>query len=183
MTTIDNKAMVHPITEFKLDKEYVSLLNQLKEKIKSAQLRAALVVNQEVIALYWYIGQRIIEKQQQSTWGSKLLDTLSHDLQNLFPETHGFSVANIKRMKRFAEEYPDLDGISAQAVRQLPWGHIILLIQKVKALQERAWYAYKTLEEGWSRSTLELYLTRNLYQQQAVESNKASNFGFIQLLL
>lgn len=61
-------------------------------------------------------------------------------------------------------------------MRKLPWGHIIFLFQKVNNLEERGWYAHKSLEEGWSRTTLELYLKRGLYQQQAIKSNKASNF-------
>jgi predicted nuclease of restriction endonuclease-like (RecB) superfamily len=164
------------MSELKLSRDYLALFNHLKEKIKTTQLRAALAVNQEVIGLYWYVGKKIIEKQQQAGWGTKLIETLSLDLQNAFPETHGFSASSLKRMKRFAEEYPSLDEISAQVVRQLPWGHIVLLLQKIKGPQEREWYAYKTLEEGWSRPTLELYLKRNLYQQQAVEGNKVSNF-------
>lgn len=164
------------MSEFRINGDYVKFVSHLKDKIKSAQLRAALAVNDEVIKLYWYIGQKIIEKQKQAAWGSKFIEDLSLDLQNSFPETHGFSTTNLKRMRRFAEEYPDFEAISAQAVRQLPWGHIIFLFQRVDDLEERGWYAHKSLEEGWSRTTLELYLKRGLYQQQAIKSNKASNF-------
>jgi predicted nuclease of restriction endonuclease-like (RecB) superfamily len=128
------------MSELKLEKEYVVLLNQLKDKIKTTQFRAVLAVNQEVIGLYWHIGQQIIKKQQEAAWGTKLIETLALDLQHAFPETHGFSIANLKRMKRFAEEYPEPNAISAQAVRQLPWGHIITLMQKIKSSSERDWY-------------------------------------------
>lgn len=76
--------------------EYKAFLSTLKDKIRGARLRAALAVNQEVIQLYWTIGKQILEKQEQTAWGSKLLDVLSKDLQNTFPETHGFSARNLK---------------------------------------------------------------------------------------
>ena len=69
------------------NEEYKGLLNELKNKIRSARLKAALAVNHEVIGLYWHIGKQIIERQH---WGSKLIETLSKDLQNTFPETTVF---------------------------------------------------------------------------------------------
>lgn len=159
-----------------LDSDYKSLLNTLKTQIKSAQFRAALTVNQEAITLYWHIGKRIIDIQEQKSWGSKFIDTLSHDLQNSFPETHGYSAANLRRMRRFAEEYPNLDAICAQAVRKLAWGHIIVLIQRISDTNAREWYVEQSLENGWSRPTLEKNIAQNLYHSQALSTNKASNF-------
>jgi predicted nuclease of restriction endonuclease-like (RecB) superfamily len=158
----------------KLNKEYVFLFNELKEKIRNTQLRAAVAVNQEMIGLYWEMGRQILEKQQQTQWGSKLIEVLSHDLLNTFPETRGFSVRNLQRMRQFAQFYQTLD-FAAQAVPQLPWGHIVLLVQKIKEFEEREWYAQQAIEHGWSRTTLETYIKRNLYQQVAIENN-ASNF-------
>ncbi|HQS84910.1 MAG TPA: PDDEXK nuclease domain-containing protein [Alphaproteobacteria bacterium] len=158
-----------------LDKEYASLFHQLKEKIRESRLRAAMALSQGLIELYWDIGDKILKKQQQTLWGSKLIDLLSRDLQTTFPETRGFSIRNLERMRQFAQYYPVLD-FTAQAVPQLPWGHIILLLQKVKTWDEREWYARQTIEQGWSRLTLETYVKRKLYEQQAVPENKASNF-------
>ena len=107
---------------------YKGLLNELKSKIRRARLKAALSVNHEVIGLYWHIGKQIIERQ---SWGSKLVETLSKDLQSAFPETAGFSVRNLQRMRQFAANYPSFE-IVPQAVAQLPWGHISVLIHKVK---------------------------------------------------
>lgn len=152
--------------------EYKTLLSKLKSKIRNARLKAALAVNRELIGLYWHIGQQIIERQD---WGSKLLETLSKDLQNAFPETSGFSIRNLQRMRQFATHYPDFE-IMPQAVAQLPWGHISLLIHKVKDESIRHWYAEQVIEQGWSRPTLERYVKENLYQRQAVPSKKASNY-------
>lgn len=153
-------------------KEYKTLLNELKSKIRGARLKAALAVNHEVISLYWHIGREIIDRQN---WGSKLVETLSKDLQNAFPETTGFSVRNLQRMRQFAAYYPNFE-IVPQAVAQLPWGHISLLIHKVKDESIRCWYADQAIEQGWSRPTLERYLKEELYQRQAISSTKASNY-------
>jgi predicted nuclease of restriction endonuclease-like (RecB) superfamily len=101
-----------------LKKDYKIFLKTLKDKIRSARLKAALAINREMIELYWHIGNQIIAKQN---WGSKLIDTLSHDLQNSFPETSGFSVRNLHRMRQFAALFPDFT-IVPQSVAQLPWG-------------------------------------------------------------
>ena len=82
--------------------DYRAFLTALKDKIRSARLQAALAINKEVIDLYWHLGKQIIEKQN---WGSKLIETLSLDLQNAFPETSGFSVRNLHRMRQFAARF------------------------------------------------------------------------------
>jgi predicted nuclease of restriction endonuclease-like (RecB) superfamily len=79
-------------------------------------------------------------------------------------------------MRRFTEEYPDIDAIRAQAVRKLPWGHVIVLVQKAEDAEMRESYVTQTLENGWSRSVLEKYISQHLYQSQGLSSNKASNF-------
>jgi predicted nuclease of restriction endonuclease-like (RecB) superfamily len=164
---------------FHTDDRYRALFTEIKEKIRSSRLQAALAVNKELIALYWHIGRRIIEKQTETKWGDKLIETLSNDLQQAFPETHGLSKRSLERMRKFAIEYPDLQ-IAAQAVSQLPWGHIILLIQRVNDNAVREWYAQQTIENGWSRYTLEEYIKSDLYKRQAIDINKTTNF--LQLL-
>lgn len=158
-----------------IDESYKDFLTKIKERVRNSRLRAALAVNQEVIALYWHLGKQIIEKQKETAWGSKLIDVLSNDLKNAFPETTGFSLTNLKRMKRFAELYPTFE-ISAQLVRQLPWGHIIVLVQRVRDEVVREWYAHEALENGWSRFTLEDYIKQELYQRQAISADKTTNF-------
>lgn len=160
---------------FHLDQEYKHLFSEIKSKILTSRLQAALAVNREVIHLYWFIGKKIIEKQAKANWGDKLLETLSHDLQQSFPETYGFSVVNLKRMRMFAESYPEIQ-FGSQAVTQLPWGHIQLLIFKIKDIQIREWYAQQVIQNGWSRDTLEDYIKQNLYQRQALDDNKTTNF-------
>lgn len=163
------------LNSFRLDKEYKTFLDHLKHKVQSARLKTALAVNQEVIALYWYIGKQILEKQKTTNWGDKLLEVLSSDLRNLFPETRGFSATSLKRMRMFAACYPQLE-FGSQPVTQMPWGHIQLLLFKIKDVQIQAWYAVQCLENGWSRLTLEKYIKADLFTTQGCKANKATNF-------
>jgi predicted nuclease of restriction endonuclease-like (RecB) superfamily len=144
---------------------YPELFEILKEKIRSSQIKAALAVNCELLSLYWEIGTKILLKQKNEGWGSKIVETLSKDLRSAFPDMKGFSITNVKYMVQFAKEYPDLT-ISQQPVGQIPWGHNILLFQKLSSLEERLWYAKKTIENGWSRNTLEMWIESDLYSRQ-----------------
>lgn len=160
---------------FRFSPEYKDLLGKLKNQIRSSRFQAALAVNREVIKLYWQIGKEILEKQQISAWGSKLVEALSNDLRHAFPETTGFSISNLKRMHLFAETYPGPE-IGSQAVSQLPWGHISTIIHKVKDPNQREWYIQQTITESWSRLTLERNITQGLYNRQAISSEKTSNY-------
>jgi predicted nuclease of restriction endonuclease-like (RecB) superfamily len=153
-------------------KDYRSFLRDLKDKIRNARFRSALAINQEVIDLYWHIGKQIIEKQN---WGSKLIEALSLDLKNAFPETSGFSIRNLRRMRQFAARFPNIV-IMPQAVAQLPWGHLALLVHKIKDDKEFTWYADQAIEQGWPRISLERHIKDSLFHRQAIDSVKSSNF-------
>ncbi len=149
---------------------YKKFITSLKAKICSAQIKGAIAVNRELINLYWEIGKEILEKQEQEGWGAKVMERVAKDLQNEFPGIEGFSRANMFRMKAFFSAYEKV----AQAVRQfeslpifsIPWGHNILLLQKVKDVNERLWYASKTIEHGWSRSMLTIWIENDLYHRE-----------------
>lgn len=129
---------------------YANLLGVLKEKIRNSQLKAAIAVNVELIQLYWEIGGEILRKQKEEGWGAKVIERLAKDLKAAFPEMAGFSPRNLFYMKQFAEAYPELS-ILQQAAAKIPWGHNMVLIDKLKDLKQRMWYAGKTIENGWSR--------------------------------
>ena len=102
------------------DFSYAEVLNKLKHRIKTAQVKAALSVNKEMIILYWEIGKTISDKQNNEGWGSKIVDRLAHDLKISFPELKGFSSRNLKYMKKFAETYSDFEFMQ-QLAAQIPW--------------------------------------------------------------
>lgn len=153
-------------------KEYGVFLKEIKEKILSSQVKAALAVNRELITLYWDIGTKIHLKQKSEGWGAKTIENLSKDLKSSFPNMQGFSFRNLKYMVHFAKEYPDF-AIGQQLVAQIPWGHNILLLQKLTSLEERLWYINKTIEHGWSRSVLLHWVDSDLHKR---EGRAVTNF-------
>jgi predicted nuclease of restriction endonuclease-like (RecB) superfamily len=144
---------------------YERLLSGLKQRIKAANVRAALSVNAELIALYWQIGQEILAKQDEEGWGTKVIERLSQDLKREFPGMSGFSQTNLKYMKTFAESWPDW-AIGQQLVDQIPWSHNMVILQQIKEIEPRLWYIKKTIENGWSRNVLILQIESKLYERQ-----------------
>jgi predicted nuclease of restriction endonuclease-like (RecB) superfamily len=145
--------------------DYEDFLRDLKDRIRTAQVRAALAVNRELVLLYWQIGRDILSRQQQQGWGAKVIEQLAKDLQQEFPDMKGFSSRNLKYMRAFAEAYPD-EQIVQQPVAQIPWGHNVRILDKVKSTQERLWYVQSTFEYGWSRNVLEHQIETRLYDRQ-----------------
>ncbi|HET9843094.1 MAG TPA: PDDEXK nuclease domain-containing protein [Gammaproteobacteria bacterium] len=160
--------------EFNKDSVYLEFLADIKKRYQIAQLKAAQVVNQELIQFYWHLGKQIVEKQAQAIWGSKFLEQLSRDLQIGFPGSSGMSVRNLKFMRQFAQLYPD--EIGKQPVSQLPWGHIIVLMQRIKDPEIRHWYASNTIQNGISRSVLLMQIETGLYERQGRLDHKTSNY-------
>jgi predicted nuclease of restriction endonuclease-like (RecB) superfamily len=164
---------------------YAEWLVELKTRVRSAQLKAAVSVNVEMIQLYWDIGRAIVERQETAKWGSKIIDQIGEDLQREFPGTSGFSRHNIYRMRAFYVAYSDRSEIVAQAVRQLdesappisilqiPWGHNVTLFQSVKQPAARLWYARAAKENGWSRAVLVHQIETDLYGRKG---KAVSNF-------
>jgi predicted nuclease of restriction endonuclease-like (RecB) superfamily len=137
--------------------EYPQWLTSLKTQIRQARLKASLSVNRELILLYWRIGKDILSRQDQAGWGAKIIEQLAKDLRVEFPDMTGFSSRNLKYMRAFAEAWVD-EAIVQQLVAQLPWGHNILIMTAFKEPTLREWYIQKTIENGWSRSVLELQI-------------------------
>jgi predicted nuclease of restriction endonuclease-like (RecB) superfamily len=150
---------------------YADWLADLKNRIHSAQQRATLAVNRELVALYWQIGRDILTRQAQQGWGAKVIDRLAHDLRTAFPDMKGFSRANLMYMRAFAEAWPDAE-IVQQAVGQLPWGHNVVLLTRLKDPQQRLAYAQGAIEHGWSRNVLNIHIeTRRLERSGKAVTN------------
>jgi predicted nuclease of restriction endonuclease-like (RecB) superfamily len=144
---------------------YAALLASIKERIQSAQVRAAVAVNRELVMLYWGIGTEITRRQKAEGWGTKVIENLGRDLKSSFPEMQGLSPRNLKYMKAFADAWPD-EPIVQQLVAQLPWGHNVRLLDKVSSMEERLWYVRGAIEHGWSRNVLEIHIESGLYRRQ-----------------
>ena len=151
--------------------EYLSITESIKSEIKSAQYKAALSVNRELVMLYYNIGKIINEHK---AWGNKFIDNLAADIKIEFPNVKGYSVRNLKYMAKFAGAYPDEEFVQ-QVVAQIPWGQNIVLLDKIDDEAVRRWYIEKTIENGWSRNVLIHQIESGLYARQAL-ANKVSNF-------
>ena len=164
--------------------EYVLLLKEIKQQIQTARIKASLAVNKELIILYWNIGKQIVEKQNQSSWGTGLIEKLSKDLQNAFPGIKGFSRTNIFRMRHFFLECAKIPQAGGQIetpaipleLLEIPWRHNVTLLEKLIDIDTIIWYAQKTIENGWSRSELEDSIKSSLHKRlgQAIKSTRST---------
>ena len=178
---------------------YAGLLADIKQRIRTAQVRTAMAGNASMLMLYWEIGGVLVERQKLEGWGAAILPRLATDLHNDLPEVKGFSVRNLKLMTQFFREYPDFSAIGQppvaqladssaahkkgqrvvaqlpaesaaaqiwqRAVAQLTWAHNVILIQKVKDLPTRLWYARQAFEHGWSRDVLSLQIQSRAHER------------------
>ena len=142
---------------------YAEWLTDLKARIHAAQQRAALAVNRELLRLYWEIGRDILRRQAQDGWGAGIVHQVSRDLVAAFPDMKGFSRTNLLYMRAFAEAWPEPE-IVQQPVGQLPWGHNLVLLTKLKTPELRLAYAQRAIDHGWSRNALVLHI-----EQRTVE--------------
>ena len=136
----------------------------IKKRIRTAQIKAALAANAELVLHYWEIGCEILASQKQQGWGAKVIDRLAADLQREFPTLSGYSARNLKYMRAFAAAWPDR-AIVHQLGAQIPWKHNCVLLDRAKAPAIREFYIRKTLEHGWSRSVLVHQLDTELHKR------------------
>ncbi|HHT9126686.1 MAG TPA: PDDEXK nuclease domain-containing protein [Candidatus Brocadiia bacterium] len=144
---------------------YAELLEDLKARIRSAQIRAGLAANRELILLYWEVGRQILRRQQEEGWGSKVIDRLARDLCLEFHEMKGFSPRNLKYMRAFAGAYQN-ERFVQQVAAQIPWFHNCILLDKIQDQIEREWYIRQTIQHGWSRNVLVHQIESDLYRRQ-----------------
>ena len=143
---------------------YAEWLADLKSRIHTAQQRATLSVNRELVLLYWQIGQDILTRQSAQGWGAKVIERLAQDLRAAFPDMKGFSRSNLMYMRAFAQAWPEA-AIVQQAVGQLPWGHNLVLLTRLKDQQQRLAYAQSAIKHGWSRNMLDIHIETRLLER------------------
>ena len=171
--------------------DFKSWVSQLKQDIRSAQIRAAIKVNTELLRLYWRMGADICEKQKSASWGDGWLKELSRELMTEFPDMKGFSHRNLKYIRQWYQFYNERITIGQQVVAQLesanvqqlvaqisedvffsvPWGHHLYIISQCKDVDRAVFYLKQTVENGWSRAVLLNYLDTNLYERQGKAVN------------
>ena len=146
--------------------EYSKFYGAIKRHIQSAQIKAAVSVNRELLRLYWNIGKEIVDRQKTKGWGDSVVERLAYDLRKEFPGLKGFSRANMFSMRQWYLFYSKGDEKVQQLVGQLPWGHNLVILGKVKDLNEAVFYSSVTLEHGWSRNVLAHQIEIDLYHRK-----------------
>ena len=152
---------------------YPELLASVAARVETGQRRAVAAANQEMLATYWAIGSDILARQDQEGWGARIIDRLSADLRERFPDASGYSPRNLKYMRAFAAAWPE-PPIVQRSVAQLPWRHQIALLEKLPDAELRLWYAAKAVENGWSRDVLAHHIASRLHQRSGTA---VSNFA------
>lgn len=147
--------------------DYTPLLEDLKSRIRSSQVRAAVSVNQELVMLYWNLGNRIALAQRTQGYGTKIVPILSRDLTEAFPEMKGFSPRNLNYMLAFAKAWPD-EEVLQEVLAKLTWYHNLTLIEKIRSQELRIWYAKAALQNGWSRNVLAQHIQTGLHERQGM---------------
>lgn len=155
-----------------LEKDFKNLILQAKQDILATRYNVMQHANSELIMLYFRLGKIVSEN---ASYGTKFIKNFSTSLRIEFPNTDGFSERNLSRMKKFYEEYKDLS-ILPTALAKLPWSHNMLLLDKVKDLEIRKWYAEKCFENGWSHTVLEHQIDSGVYERQVL-AEKLTNFN------
>ena len=153
--------------EEKTNEEFRNIVNNIKNEIKTTQSKILYHANNELIMLYYKIG-KILE--ENSKYGNYFIKNLALEIKIDFENSDGFSERNLKRMKRFYNEYKEFEKMP-QAVAQLPWGHNIILFEKIKDKNIRILYAQTAVKNAWSRSILEFQIETNYHLRIGNSSN------------
>ncbi len=160
------------------DKAYKVWLAGIKARVRNAQIKAAVKVNTELLDLYWWLGGDIVEKQKKSKWGDSLIEQLSKDLSEEFPNMKGFSRRNLMYVQKWFLFYSgkknELVQQAVALITQIPWGHNIAIISKSRSIEEALFYVQKTIVHSWSRSVLVHQMESGLYKR---EGKAISNFS------
>lgn len=183
------------MNELNINNDYKIWLSGLKSTIQQRQIKAAIAVNVELIKLYWELGKQIVEKQETAKWGTSFINQLSRDLKNEFSDMKGFSYDNLRYMKSFYLFYfskseqpvPILENLDSELfvshlaheniilnqLTQIPWGHHVLILKKLKNREHSLFYIQQTIENNWSRAVLEYQIETKLHSRQG---NAITNF-------
>ena len=178
------------------DKEYVEWLSDVKTRFRQCQIKASIRVNTTMLELYWSIGRDLVALRAEERWGAGVVKQFALDMRQAFPDITGFSLTNVKYMKRWYLFYNEQDAKSQQAVDQIrhqvsdllqkeekgqrvvdqlgmpeifgqvPWGQHIDIISNCNSIDEAFFYIRKVVENGWSRPVLNANIDANLFQNQ-----------------
>ena len=145
-------------------KGYVVFLEEIKQRIRTAQYEALKSVNKEMIQLYWDIGKMIVERQEKEGWGKAVVETLARDLQKEFLGMQGYSVQNLWYMRQFYMEYRSHEKLQP-LVGEISWSKHLVIMGKCKDSLEREFYIRMTRKFGWTKKVLIHQIENKTYEK------------------
>ena len=168
----DKDGVIFPVAPklSEMSDSYLNFIEEIKKEIQNQRIAVVLNANSSMICLYWNIGKAILQKQEEEGWGAKVIDRMAKDLKDAFPDMSGFSPRNIKYMRKFAECWPDFETVQ-RVVAQIPWRSNISLMDKLPDEESRIWYAQKTIENGWSKTILDMQIQSGLMERTGKSVN------------
>lgn len=149
---------------------YADVLAQIKQRIGQERLRVVMSANSAMVLLYWDIGRMVLGRQEREGWGAKVIDRLSVDLRDAYPDMSGLSPRNLKYMRAFAAAWADRE-IVQRTVAQLPWRSNLTLLDKLSDEKTRLWYAQKALEQGMGKDMLAIQIETRLHEREGKAIN------------
>jgi len=174
---VTNHSAAFPVgpSRLGLPSDYTEVLGAIKARIQQERVSAVMTANSAMVLLYWDIGRLILERQQHSGWGARIIDRLAADLRDAYPDMRGFSPRNLKYMRAFSAAWPDR-AIVQGPLAQITWYHNIALLEKIAIQADRLWYARQAAEHGWSQAVLVLKIQGRAHQRagKAVNNFKST---------
>lgn len=165
--------------------DYSQWITELKVRYRNSQIKAAVKVNSELLQFYWQLGKDIVSMDAENKYGKGFFNNLSQDLRDTIPDANGFSRQNLQYMKKMYLLYtqnfqncPQLAGNSENETRpqvidnlifSVPWGHHRVIIDNFfeeRDIEAANFYIVKTVEEGWSRNVLKIFIDSKLHLRQ-----------------
>ncbi len=153
-----------------LPADYATTLAEIKQRLQQARLRTLLAANAQMVMAYWETGRVILSRQEVEGWGARVIDRLSADLREAFPDMRGLSPRNLKYMRAFAAAWED-PAIVQRVIAQLPWRQNIALLDKLDDPETRLWYAHQAIQHGWSQPVLCFQIDNRLHKRQGKAQN------------
>jgi predicted nuclease of restriction endonuclease-like (RecB) superfamily len=163
------------VNSVSIQADYRQAITEIKQRIQSTQSRAVLMLNQELLTLYWHIGKAIVQLQQAQTHGDAIVKQMAADLHSEYPGIQGFSRTSLFAMRQFYLFFSDRFETVPQPVGHLPWGHVRTILGKIKDVDIALFYVSACAEHGWTRAILELQIEQSLHlrQGQAISNFQA----------
>ena len=149
----------------------IILAGNLIEIIESSRKNALRKVNEELIRMYWLVGEYLSVESKNVSFGDKYIDAIAKEIKDVFPGIKGFNRRGLYRMKQFYELYKD-NSIVTPLLTQLSWSNHLLIMSGCKSNMEREFYMRLCIKEGYSKRELERQINSGYYERYMLSKEK-----------